>query len=253
MTAFFLIIERIMSLITNMIIMLTQGEKNDCIKLCLAPEKKMAVIHSGVDIDVFANAGADKNSIKKQLGLNSCIVTGFAGWLLPIKGPMYLLKAMFKVWQDFPDVKLVFAGKGDLLQELESEALRHGVLEKIIFAGWRDDVHEIMQVFDIFVLPSLNEGMGRVIVEAMAAGKPVIASRTGGIPDLVKHGKNGLLVPPADANALAEAISYLLSNPVKAVKMGMTGKKICPYFSLDTMMIKLENLYDHLLRKQRGL
>ncbi|MDM8535884.1 glycosyltransferase family 4 protein [Desulfobacterales bacterium HSG17] len=252
LTAFFLIIEKIMSLITRRIIMLTKGEKNDCIKLCLAPVKKIMTIHSGVDIDVFAGSGTDRNNIKNQLGLEpDNIVIGTVGWLLPIKGPKYLLKAMFRVWQDFPDVKLLFVGKGDLRIELETEAMKHGVLDKVFFAGWRDDVHEIMHVFDIFVLASLNEGMGRVIVEAMAAGKPVIASNTGGIPDLLSHGKNGLLVPPADADALAHAILNLLLNPEKALIMGLNGKRKCWNFSLDFMMEKLENLYDDLLKKRR--
>jgi len=251
LTAFFLIIERTMSLITHRIVMLTEGEKKDCFNLSLVPFKKMITIHSGVDIDIFLNSGVERNNIKKIFSLSpDNFVIGFIGWLLPIKGPMYLLKAMLKVWHDFPDVKLVFVGKGDLKAELEAEALRHGVLDKIKFAGWRDDVHEIMHVLDIFVLPSLNEGMGRVIVEAMAAGKPVIASNTGGIPDLVRHGENGLLVPPADVDALAEAILYLILNPDKALKMGMNGKKLCHNFSLDFMMLKLENLYDDLRRYQ---
>ena len=82
--------------------------------------------------------------------------------------------------------------------ELRRKADRLGADGRVKFLGWRDDLHEIMPLFDVFVLPSLNEGMGRVLVEAMAAGRPIVASRVGGISDLVRHGVNGLLVPPRD-------------------------------------------------------
>jgi glycosyltransferase involved in cell wall biosynthesis len=106
-----------------------------------------------------------------------------------------------------------------------------------------------MSCFDIFVLPSLNEGMGRVLVEAMAVGLPIVASRVGGIPDLVKHGENGLLVPPANAGALERAISDLLSDKLRRKHMGETGKKMCHPYSVEAMVEKIEDLYKDLLEK----
>jgi glycosyltransferase involved in cell wall biosynthesis len=114
------------------------------------------------------------------------------------------------------------------------------------FLGWRDDVEEIMPLFDIFVLPSMNEGMGRVLVEAMAAGRPVIASNVGGIPDLVKDGCNGLLVPPGDSKVLAESILRLIRCPDEAQQMGQRGKDMCHRYSVDAMIEKLDNLYSEL-------
>jgi glycosyltransferase involved in cell wall biosynthesis len=104
-----------------------------------------------------------------------------------------------------------------------------------------------MPIFDMLVLPSLNEGMGRVLVEAMAAGKPVVASRVGGIPDLVIHGKTGFLVPPADEKALADGIKKLLDDPEKAWEMGQQGRKLCQQFSLEAMIEKLDDLYSDLI------
>jgi glycosyltransferase involved in cell wall biosynthesis len=138
-------------------------------------------------------------------------------------------------------------GKGDLDVELRAEALRIEANGRVKFLGWRDDIDEIMPIFDIFVLPSLNEGMGRVLVEAMAAGKPVIASRAGGIPDLVKHEKTGLLVPPGDVPALADAILRLVNDPDERRRMGETGRFFCRRFSLKAMIDKIDNLYDELL------
>ena len=104
-----------------------------------------------------------------------------------------------------------------------------------------------MPLFDIFVLPSLNEGMGRVLVEAMAAGKPLIASNVGGIPDLVEDGCNGLLVPPGDSGGLADAIMRLIRNPDEAKKMGLRGKGMCERYGVDAMIGKLDMLYSELL------
>jgi glycosyltransferase involved in cell wall biosynthesis len=99
----------------------------------------------------------------------------------------------------------------------------------------------------MLVLPSLNEGMGRVLVEAMAAGKPVVASNVGGIPDLVRHGETGYLVPPADEKALADSIKKLLDDFGNAWEMGQQGKKLCEQFSLESMIEKLDDLYSDLI------
>ena len=103
-----------------------------------------------------------------------------------------------------------------------------------------------MPVLDILVLPSLNEGMGRVLVEAMAAGKPVVASNVGGIPDLVQHDHNGLLVPPGDEKALAAAIMQLIDDPAQAKLMGQRGQALCHQFSIEAMVEKLDALYTEL-------
>ncbi len=169
------------------------------------------------------------------------------GRLLPIKGPGYLLGAMGLVWEQYPESQLIYVGKGDLENDLKEKASQMGVSDKVKFLGWRNDISEIMQVFDIFVLPSLNEGMGRVLVEAMASGKPVVASNTGGIPDLVKNNETGLLFPPGDEKAMAQSIIKILEDPEKAELMGQKGREMSHYFSLETMISKLDNLYERLM------
>jgi glycosyltransferase involved in cell wall biosynthesis len=184
---------------------------------------------------------------RRSLGLDqNGTVVGFVGWLLPIKGPEYLLKAMEYVWPEHPEASLVFVGKGDLDLDLRTQALEVSANGRVKFLGWRNDINEIMPVFDMLVLPSLNEGMGRVLVEAMAAGKPVVASRVGGIPDLVQHGETGYLVPPADEKALADGIKKLLDDPGNAWEMGQRGKEYCQKFSLEAMIEKLDDLYSDL-------
>jgi glycosyltransferase involved in cell wall biosynthesis len=244
----FLWIERIFSKFTDRLVALTHGEKDDYIAMSVCSPEKLLTIHSGVDIQQFLHTNGNLAEKKRSLGLGPKEpVIGFVGWLLPIKGPEYLLKAMDYIWPEQPETTLVMVGKGDLDVDLRAEALRKNVNGKVKFLGWRQDIHELMPVFDIFVLPSLNEGMGRVLVEAMAAGKPVVASRVGGIPDLVRDGETGHLVPPADEKALADAILKLLKDPDQAKLMGQRGKEWCRQFSLEAMIAKLDDLYSDLM------
>jgi glycosyltransferase involved in cell wall biosynthesis len=220
------------------------------ISFSVSRPERIVTIHSGVDIERYSGSKVNVAEKKRSLGLPSYgLVVGMVGWLLPIKGPMYLLKAMERVWENHRGVTLVFVGKGELEGQLRAEASRAGVSSKVDFLGWRDDVPEIMQVLDIFVLPSLNEGMGRVLVEAMAAGKPIIASRAGGIVDLVKDGENGLLIEPGDVDGLYLAIERLLNDREMRYDMGQRGKVIAREFSIERMLEKIEGLYSSLIHQ----
>ena len=246
-TRLFLWIETLFAFFTAKIIALTEGERNDLVKYAVCKPEKLTTIHSGVEINRFMNAKVSPQKKKKALGLNpDRQLVGTVGWLLPIKGPGYLIKAMHHVWQLYQSVDLVFVGKGQLERELRNETLRLGVSDKVKFLGWRDDIHEIIPIFDVFVLPSLNEGMGRVLVEAMASGRPIVASRTGGIPDLVTHEETGLLVAPADEHGLADAIESILRDPKKAKIMGQNGKARSQRFSVESMVDKIDALYTDL-------
>lgn len=244
----FLWVEKILSRLTDRMVALTDGEMDDYINLSVCPPEKLSKIHSGVDVKQFMQSNGNMVEKRRSLGLDqNGNVIGFVGWLLPIKGPNYLLKAMEYIWQKYPETAVVFVGKGDLDMDLRTQALQMSANGKVKFLGWREDIDQIMPVFDMLVLPSLNEGMGRVLVEAMAAGKPVVASSVGGIPDLVRHGETGYLVPPADEKALADGIKKLLDDPGKAWEMGQHGKKHCQQFCLEAMIEKLDDLYsDHI-------
>ena len=244
----FLWLERVLAPLTNRVVALTDGEGKDYTDLSVYPQDKLVKIHSGVDIEKFKQEPVSAIEKKCSLGLTrSGLVVGFIGWLIPTKGPMHLLKAMEDVWQDYDDTILVFIGKGDLDVALRAEALKSGANGRVHFLGWRNDIDEIMPIFDILVLPSLNEGMGRVLVEAMAADKPLVASNVGGIPDLVQHDYNGLLVPPGDEKALAASIKLLIDDPEKAKRMGQRGRELCPHFSVERMIEKIDNLYEEVL------
>ena len=244
----FLLAEKITALITDRMIALTEGEKNDYIEFSIMQPESIDIIHSGVDIGRYKNTQVNIEEKKVSLGLNpDNLVVGTVGWLLSIKGPMILLKALSRIWQDRSDVELVYVGKGDLEWALKQQAIKMGVSEKVKFLGWRDDVHEIIPVFDLFVLPSLNEGMGRVLVEAMAAGKPVVGSNVGGIPDLIKNGQNGFLFESGDINGLSNAIEKLLLDKNMRHAMGKRGQTLAQNFSEAKMVEKIDALYTSLL------
>lgn len=245
----FLLMEKLSALITDCMIALTEGEKKDYIELLNLRPASIEIIHSGVDINRYMKTRIKIKEKKISLGLNSGkLVVGTVGWLLPIKGPMVLLKAMDRIWQKHSDVELVYVGKGELEEELKTEFFRMGVSDSVTFLGWRNDVHEIMPVFDLFVLPSLNEGMGRVLVEAMASGKPVVGSNVGGIPDLIKNGHNGFLVEPGDEIDLSVAIEKVLTDAKMRDEMGRKGKTMALNFGVERMVEKIDDLYATLLQ-----
>jgi glycosyltransferase involved in cell wall biosynthesis len=247
-SALFLALEKWVARFTDRMVALTAGERQDYLDLAVGRPEAIGTIHSGVDIESYARPVADPTERKRALGIDPARrLVGFVGWLLPVKGPQHLLNAMRLVWPRHPDADLVFVGRGDLEGPLGAQASFTGHGERVRFLGWREDVREIMPLFDLLVLPSLNEGMGRVLLEAMAAGRPIVASRVGGIPDLVQHGDNGFLVPPGNEHELAERISELLADPALGAHMGAMGRVRCREFGVGAMAAKLDRLYSGLL------
>jgi glycosyltransferase involved in cell wall biosynthesis len=250
----FLQMEKLLGTITRHHIALTPEESNDYLNFGVAKSHNISVIHSGIDLRQFSKAAKQRTKKRAELGIPAnSLVIGYVGWLIPIKGVTHLVSAMPRVVEQHPKSILVLVGKGDDKGDEEvhirEQVANLSLSDKVHFWGWRPDVNEIMGCFDIFVLPSLNEGMGRVLVEAMAAGLPIVASRVGGIPDLVKHGENGLLIPPANAGALEQAITDLLSDKPRRKRMGETGKEMCSLYSVEAMVEKIDNLYSRLLRE----
>jgi glycosyltransferase involved in cell wall biosynthesis len=248
----FLQMEKLLGRITHHQIALTPEEGKDYLNLGVTKPNNLSVIHSGVDLNCFRRSATKSNPKRKELAIPSdSLVVGYVGWLIPIKGVNYLLDAMAEVVKQHPNSLLLLVGKGDEKGEeeirLSKQVENLGIANNVRFLGWRPDVDKIMGCFDIFVLPSLNEGMGRVLVEAMSAGLPIVASRVGGIPDLIKDGENGLLVPPANAGALERAISDVLSDKAKRERMGETSKRMCSPYSVEAMVDKIDNLYSRLL------
>ncbi len=249
MTNIFVFTEKILSFMTDKIAALTNRERDEHLKEGIASIKKYVIIHSGVMLDRLMNMRVDIKAGKRKYGIpQDCNVVGVIGRLVPIKGHKYLVSAAKRIVREFHNTVFVFVGDGYLNASLERQAESIGVRKNIVFTGWRKDATEILYLFDILVLPSLNEGMGKVLVEGMALGKPIVASSVGGIIDLVKNGENGILVPPRDSEALGNAILQLIKNKNLAEELGKNGKaRVYPEFDASVMVKETEDLYESLL------
>lgn len=250
-TRMFILLEKYAARLTDRIVALTEGEKEDYQLYKIAPEDKIVVIYSGIEFGKIKELSLEEQqNFKKQLGIpDKSFVVGTAGRLEPVKGPEFLVEAAKDILSHYPQTYFVFAGDGPLRQRLERKAYELGINTNVLFLGWREDVTRVISVYDIFVLPSLNEGMGRVLVEAMALGKPIVASDVGGIPDLVTHGINGFLVPPKNPERLAEYINILLHDKERRAMMGAEGKARAGKFGKDIMVESIAKLYDDISAK----
>jgi len=247
-TSAFVFFERLTARITDRIITLTEQEKKEHLRFAIASEGEFTVIHSGVDLTGFSNAKVDAPEMRKKLGIpEESFVVGTVGRLTPVKGHRYLIEAAAELVRQKTDILFVFLGDGELLNDLTEMASALGIKDHVKFLGWRPDVADVMATFDIFVLPSLNEGMGKVLVEAMAMAKPIIASNVGGIHDLITDGENGLLVSPADHEAIADAILSLYRDSAKTKRLCEKGKAIAAGYSADAMIQKIDHLYDEVI------
>jgi glycosyltransferase involved in cell wall biosynthesis len=176
------------------------------------PRHKVTVIPNGIDLERF-NASAEKQKIRAELGLPAeGIIVGTIGRLVPEKGQHLLIEAAARLAKNFSNVFYLIVGDGPLRQELQACARNAGLENRVILFGVSDQIPQLLNLMEVFVLPSLSEGLPMVILEAMAAGKPIIATNVGAIPQVLRDHESGLIIEP-NANELADAISYLLNHP----------------------------------------
>ena len=193
-------------------------------------------------------------AMRRERGCASPIpVIGFVGRLAYEKGPDILLRAMPHILVRFPQARFWIVGDGDMRDELEILVDTLGIREKVIFFGGQDDVSLLMSCFDITVVPSLREGFGLAALESLAHGKPVIATQVGGLPELVQHDQNGILIPPGQSVAVAEAVIRLLGNRELLLEMGVRAREtIRGRFSIEAMLREMRLVYQSALERQNN-
>ena len=206
--------------------------------------KKIVTIPNGIDGEKF-NIKIDKKAKRKELGVKgNGPVIGLGVRLNKGKGITYLLQAMPAIIKAFPDITLIIAGEGPAEDELQQEAFDLGVANNVKFIGARLDIPEFLKLFDAYILPSLSEGLPMVLLEAMAAGCPIVATNVGGIPSVIEHGESGILVEPQKSKPLAFEIIELLTKKKLADKYSKNGlEKFKDCFSAEIMFEKYEELY----------
>ncbi|HYB73175.1 MAG TPA: glycosyltransferase family 4 protein [Candidatus Sulfotelmatobacter sp.] len=240
----FIGLERWAARFTERIITLTDAEAEQHLALRVGRPGQYVTIPSGVNLGRVRAAAGGGPQVRRALGIPAdAPLVGAASRLAPVKGLAHLVAAMPEVLVQCPAAHLALAGDGEERAALEAQAGALEVASRVHFLGFREDVDAVIAALDVFVLPSLNEGMGRVLVAAMALGVPVVATRVGGVPDVLEDGRQGLLVPPADPAALAKSIAAILGDGMRAAAMGALGRARAERFSLQVMLERLGALY----------
>jgi FkbM family methyltransferase len=213
------------------------------------PEHKIRVVHYGVDLKKFHPNGHDQ-TLAKRLELGAArddVLIGILARLEPPKGHRFFVEAFAEIIKRFPRARAIFAGDGSLRAELEAGIRQAGLGERIRLLGTRDDVTEILNAIDLFVLPSISEGLPNVLLEAMACQKPVIATEIGGIPEVIRHGENGYLAPPADATALQATLLQCLAEREKWESLAHQARRtVEDRFSLEHQIACFEAIFEEI-------
>jgi len=206
---------------------------------------KVRTIYNGVAFDEFDRATEDP-ALRAELGVGPLDpVAGVVGRLHPVKGHRPFLEAARIVLDAVPRAWFLLVGDGPLRGELEAAAHELGIQDRVRFLGFRRDVPQLIKAMDLLVLPSIEEAIGRVLVEAHASGRPAVASRVGGTSEVVEDGVTGYLVPPGDVSALAARMIDVLASPDRGRAMGAAGDaRVRPIFGLDAMIDSTLEVYD---------
>lgn len=216
-------------------------------------DQKVKIIYNGVNLDTFQQNGHGGH-LKDSLGIapHSQLI-GCVARLAPVKDHPTLLKAFLGVKRRIKNAKLLLMGDGEQRPKIEELISHLGMNNDVILTGFRSDVSNLLQTIDVFALASKSEGMPLAIIEAMAAEKPVVATRVGGITELVVEGETGHLVDPQDAEGMTRALVDLLENPSRAVALGKKGRQRAEeLFSLAHTVNQYEEVYRGCL-EQKGL
>jgi len=250
---FFLWIERQLDKVTHYYVAVSEAMKQKGIQKKIMRPETVSVIHNSIELEHFKAKKKDRETEgkKKELGLKpQGAVVGIVARFEAPKGLEYFLQSGVLIQKAFPQVQLLMVGDGPLRPRVEKMITHLGLTPHVILTGWREDIPQVLRVMDVFCLSSLWESFGLAIVEAMAAEKPVVATRVEGIPEVVQDGVTGILVPPKDAQALAQAVIRLLKDPQLALKMGKAGRRrVEELFAVQKMVARYEELYEKLWLK----
>jgi len=217
------------------------GKVADALRRFHVPSEKITVVENGIDIGQFSGG---RPVLREELGLTENPLVGYVGRLAPEKGLEHLLHAAEGILNTLPAAKFILAGEGPQRSALEKLAGQLCIEKSVIFLGRRSDLASIYASFDVFVLPSLSEGMPLAVLEAMAAKRPVVATRVGAIPEMVKDQQTGLLVDAGDITGLQSAISLLLGRRDLCRSFGQSGHEVAKtLFSSDSMAKNYLGIY----------
>jgi glycosyltransferase involved in cell wall biosynthesis len=233
-----------LSFFSDRIIAVSEAVKASVIHYDHISPKKIEVIYNGIDLSQ-GEQRINRSEVRAQLGIRpEEMAIGVVARLEEQKGHKVLLEALSQIPELPPSLKVLIIGDGKLRSQLEQDTLKRGLSSQVIFLGTRKPIFPILKALDLFLLPSLWEGFSMAILEAMAMGLPVIATKVGGAEEVITSGQHGLLIPPGDAPRLAEAIQDALLHRDKYLKMARMGQeRVTQNFSKERHVSLLQDLY----------
>lgn len=210
-------------------------------------DERIFVVHSGINPYRFDTVQKDHLISEFNIQAHQKVVINVAH-LAGHKGQKYLVRAIPFVLEKLPFVRFFIIGAGELMDELQALADSLGLKQELIFAGFRQDVGAFYQLADLFVMSSVQEGLGTAVLDALAMGKPVVATQSGGIPEIITDGQTGRLVPPANPEALAEGIIEMLTHNERAQRLANRGQEMVRQkFSVEAMVARNIEVYQTIL------
>jgi L-malate glycosyltransferase len=217
------------------------------------PAERTVTVHEGIDLAQVA--AAPPVNVHEALWLpHHAPLVGNVAALVPHKGQSYLIEAAQLVVLQIPDARFVILGEGELREHLQHLVGEHHLEKHVLLPGFRTDVLGCIKAFDVFAMSSVTEGLGTSLLDAMACARPIVATRAGGIPEVVEDGETGLLVPPRDARALANALVTLLNDPAERERLGAAGlARVSARFSVERMVAGTAAVYEHVVGRRRAM
>jgi len=245
-------VERLLALTADRLVTVSEQVKNDLVGYGIAKAEKISVVPLGFDLEPFLTADKFRSKFKQEITLSQeHKLIGIVGRIFPIKNHGLFLDAAACIARQDPLARFVIVGDGVLRQTLENKARDLAIDDRVMFTGWRRDLPRICADLNVLVVSSDNEGTPVSAIEAMAAGCPVVATRVGGLPDLIDDGRTGRLVPPRDADALASAVLSLLRSSPAARKMGNNAREfVRQRFAVRRLFGDMDHLYTELLEEK---
>lgn len=245
-------IEKYLAKGTHKIIAVSARLKNSLVSIEGIPENKIVTIHNGISMkkwDEFSSVPSFRVSLEIS---EDAFLVGNIGRLVWWKGHKILLESLPILLKNHPEVVILIVGEGPEMNQIKKVAVENNLQKQVKFLGFVPDIRPYLSIFDVFVLPSLKEPFGIVILEAMAAKRPVVATRAGGVPEIITDGVNGLLVESGNPEAIAEGIDRIISNPELREKVAEQGyRDVRSKFSLEKMVEETEKVYQKALASKR--
>jgi glycosyltransferase involved in cell wall biosynthesis len=251
-TAVYRGIERSLAWRTDRLLAVTTRVRDELIALGVGKASQYRAVPLGFDLAPLLAAERRRGELRAELGMGAAPLIGIVARLVPIKAHEVFLAAAAAVRQQVPAARFLVVGDGELRQTLEQQTAALGLTDAVRFLGWRADIDRLYADIDVVALTSRNEGSPVALIEAMAAGVPVVSTEVGGVADVVEHGVSGLLAPMDDAAGIATHILTLLADPVMRRTMGQHGRaKVAATYDAGRLVSDIETLYEDLIREKQ--